>query len=145
MFYRLHPSEPIRWSDQLNGKLYQFMIENDVSLDRLKWDVSERELSSPLIELALRYGTPDEKAIYLDWHKVGVLGALEGAESAYADMRTMREQNPAVFPEEEWNQMDSLYRSLIKDHQAEYQQLLDNPVRENLKELWKSLGGYYQG
>ncbi len=157
MLYLIQPSGHLLWNDLPSSLTLDVVAEHGGDLARLEWQPSERPERAAVVRLALRHGVICSTGLVVPGHIISDL--LRPAELAQLarEAQITSERSRAAMPEALMEQVmpgwkesgeeldarvaESVAQS-IREAEAELQELYDAPVKPDLVEHWKSLGGF---
>ncbi|MEA5365027.1 hypothetical protein VA596_36220 [Amycolatopsis sp., V23-08] len=154
MLYRLHPPATVTWCAAPGGTLRL----GPAGLDALAWAPAEElGFTDDLLRIALRHGVPSGTGLVLDVRHTLDLGradalrrnqaVLDEARAELAESESMRVVEQLYPGSYEWGaQLDERARETIENvarkAEADLTEVLAAPVRPELAEHWRRLGGH---
>jgi hypothetical protein len=162
MLYLLKPTGSLVWTD-MPRSIFDLIVEKgtDFDLSNLEWKPTEHAVTDTTVRLALRQGSPVKDGILMDAGPVIMEGRpmkllnlhLEGEETFDRLEATPSFQVTEGFLESQapgWKAgsaksredvRTSMQRS-IEEARADLDLALTQPVKPDVVEHWKALGGY---
>jgi hypothetical protein len=139
MFYRLRPPSDVTWCDAVSL--------DRAGLDGLPWAPAERVFTGDLLRIALRHGVPSPAGLVVEARHTVAPGraddqlVIDEAQAALRETEALRVIEQAYPGTSELaGRLDEKLRQRAEAHLAE---LLAAPVRPELAEHWRRLGGHY--
>lgn len=155
MLYRVQPGSELMWSD-LDASLMDLQREG-VDLDRLEWQPVETEQRhAEVVGIALRHGTKTGTGIVFP---ARLLRAVERPGKLLRDYENLRRAtgHPAIKTADERREQVSpgwieagkksdqvvweSVRAAVLDAEQRASEVLSAPVRDDLAQWWRQLGG----
>ncbi len=155
MLYLIEPNGPLKWNDLPARVVLEAARDRNVDLARLDWPVAERPPTRDFLRVALRHGVACSVGLVVDAGDVIDLTRADELRGHAAKTPAMRESLASADALMErlapgWTEhgrdldakiVESLERA-AQEADEDVAELLAAPVKPELLEHWRSLGGF---